>query len=83
MSTGVCGSGSDAPTWQERSPRAHARHTELYHKFLEMTEAKIEAFLATKGYDPSAFYKLCRQVHAPVSASARRLFRDREGAVHG
>ena len=38
------------------------RHTELYHEFLEMTEAKIEAFLATKGYDPSAFYKLCRQV---------------------
>lgn len=44
-------------------------HTALYHKFLELTESKIESFLETKGWSPEKFYRECRKsVEAADSA---------------
>lgn len=36
-------------------------HTELYKKFLEITESKITSFLESKGWSPEAFYRTCRE----------------------
>ena len=45
-----------------------------------MTEAKIEAFLASKGYDSKTFYRLCREVRrlcvpVPVDSGEPDAFR--------